>query len=584
MPSLIAYLCLIQALFLIAVSAQLSTATCNANANCTIVNCQIVCTCKQGFTQNAQNQCVPADPCTSQPCKNGGTCQRSSSDPAKYSCNCTDNTHGDNCETILKCTDTSCPANNECFVRNHQLNCVCKAGSTAGPNGVCTIKTRQACMWGEPHYMTFDKLYFDYQGTCPYIVTKPCGTDIDPYFTIRAQNRPMLNNARFSELSWFELNIHGYAFKVHENFTLTVEGVQQSVPYTHYIPGDPTWRVKASVSAGQMYITTPENIGMRFYSNLLCVTVPEDMVKGTGRLCGLFGDVDDDCRNDMRGPTKNIIGVPPSGCDMNADKATAIMATRLAAKFGDEWIDDFQNGACLRGVDMINTSLPCTPTEQIAAQQACQAIELARKSQGIFGKCNANVMGAKLDKMYSSCVYDVCADKNMRCKALTNFVQACQEALPGITYPLWRSNTSCPLTCPPQQYYSDCVSGCQTTCANKQLKAACNQPCVEGCTCADGTVLDGSGLKCIPEQKCGCKDEKGNYYETGSTWMNSQCTKAYQCMGNDNLVTKDVTCGSKGYCSTANNQYQCSCSTGSGTCKTASQTINNPNEYILCSC
>ena len=75
-----------------------------------------------------------------------------------------------------------------------------------------------------------------------------------------------------------------------------------------------------------------------------------------------------------------------------------------------------------------------------------------------------------------------------------------------------------------------------------------------------------------------------DYIAAGSTWMNSQCTKAYECMGNDNLITKDVTCGSKGYCSAVNKQYQCSCSTGSGTCKTAAQTIYDPNEYIICSC
>uniref|UniRef100_A0A914X2L2 VWFD domain-containing protein n=1 Tax=Plectus sambesii TaxID=2011161 RepID=A0A914X2L2_9BILA len=541
MPSLIAYLCLIQALFLISVSAQLPTAT-----------------------------------CASQPCKNGGICQLSSSDPGKYSCICPENTHGNNCETLLKCTDTSCSANSDCFVQNRQLNCVCKVGFTTGPNGMCTIKTRQGCTLGGPHYTTFDGLTFDYLGTCPYIVTQPCGYDVNPYFTIRAQNKPYGYNARVSYVLWVELNIHGYVFKVDESLTLTVEGVKQSVPYTHYIPGDPNWKVKASVSYGQMRITTPENIEILFFEQVLCVSVPEDMVKGTGRIGGLFGDVDNDCKNDMRGRKRNIIGVPPSGCAMPVSGATGV----TAAKFGDEWIDDLQGGACVRGCFVANDS--CTLTELIAAQQACQPIELSKRARGIFAKCAA--MGAKLDEMYSNCVYDICADKNMRCTVLTNFVRACQLALPGTILPGWRTNTSCPLTCPPQQYYNECVSGCPTTCANTRLKAVCNKPCVEGCTCADGTVLDGSGLKCIPEKNCGCKDEQGNYFETGSTWMNSQCTKAYQCIGNDNVITKEVTCGSKGYCSTANKQYQCSCSTGSGTCKSASQTINNPNVYILCSC
>uniref|UniRef100_A0A914VGX6 VWFD domain-containing protein n=1 Tax=Plectus sambesii TaxID=2011161 RepID=A0A914VGX6_9BILA len=545
MPSLIAYLCLLQALFLIAVSAQLPSATCNANANCTVVNCQIVCTCKQGFTQNAQNQCVPPDPCASQPCKNGGTCQRSTSDPAKHSCKCPDNTQGDNCETILTCTSTSCPANSDCFVQNRQLNCVCKAGFTAGPNGVCTVKTRQACMWGDPHYTTFDGLKFDYQGTCPYIVTQPCGYDIEPYFSIRAQNEAWVHNPRVSQVLWVELNIHGYVFKVEANLTLTVDGVKQSVPYTHYITGDPAWRVKASVSAGQMYIKTSENLEIKFrYTDL----------------------------------KKNIIGVPTSGCNMRANAATAM----TAARFGDEWIDDLLNGACLKGTVITNTSLPCTTTEYLAAQQACQAIELAKKSQGIFAKCAR--MGAKLDEFLTDCAYDICADKNMRCQTLTTFAQACQQALPGTILTGWRTNTSCPLTCPAQQYYSECVSGCPSTCANTALNAVCNKPCVEGCTCADGTVLDGSGQKCIPEKNCGCKDEQGNYFETGLTWMNCDCTKAYQCMGNNKLIIKDVTCGSMAYCSAANKEYQCSCSTGKGTCKTALQTISNPAEYKLCSC
>uniref|UniRef100_A0A914WFR5 VWFD domain-containing protein n=1 Tax=Plectus sambesii TaxID=2011161 RepID=A0A914WFR5_9BILA len=543
MPSLIAYLCLIQALFLIAVSAQLPTAT-----------------------------------CASQPCKNGGTCQRSASDPAKYSCNCPDNTHGDNCETLLKCTDTSCAANSDCFVRNHQLNCVCKAGFTADSNGVCTIKTRQACMLGGPHHTTFDGLTFDYQGTCPYIVTQSCGYGIHPYFSIRAQNLQM-PNTRLSVILWFELHIRGLVARVDRSLALTVDGIERSVPYTHYLLGDPTWRVKVSVAAGQMYITTPENIEIVFRYPTLCVNVPEDMVKGTGRLCGLFGDVDNDCKNDMRGATLAIIAVPPSNCDMPADGATGMTAER----FGDEWIEDLQWGSCIRGVDLKNESLPCTPTELIAAQQACQAIELAKSNRGIFYKCNG-IGAAKLDKMLSNCVYDICADKNMRCTVLTNFVHACQEALPNTLLTGWRTNTSCPLTCPPQQNYNDCVSGCPATCANTTLNAVCNKPCVEGCTCEDGTVLDGSGLKCIPEKSCGCKDEKGNYFETGSIWMNILCTKAYQCIGNNKLITKDVTCGSKGSCSTAKKQYQCSCFVGSGTCKTASQTINNPNEYILCSC
>ena len=119
---------IVSGLFLIAVSAQLPTATCNANANCTIVNCQIVCTCKQGFTQNAQNQCVPADPCTSQPCKNGGTCQRSASDPEEYRYVCFRLTALCNDDIIIsllyKHISTTCENYQELFFHSSKLKLI----------------------------------------------------------------------------------------------------------------------------------------------------------------------------------------------------------------------------------------------------------------------------------------------------------------------------------------------------------------------------------------------------------------------------------------------------------------------------
>jgi hypothetical protein len=76
---------------------------------------------------------------------------------------------------------------------------------------------------------------------------------------------------------------------------------------------------------------------------------------------------------------------------------------------------------------MKNTSLPCTPAEYVDATLACQAIELAKTGRGIFGKCAR--LGAKLDDLLNACAYDVCADKNLRCNALTDFVRTCQVIL-----------------------------------------------------------------------------------------------------------------------------------------------------------
>jgi hypothetical protein len=106
----------------------------------------------------------------------------------------------------------------------------------------------------------------------------------------------MLYNCRVSGVTWAELNIHGVLFAVNERLQLTVDGVAVSVPYQYIAPYESDWKVKASVAGGFMYITTREQVEIKFVLYTLCVTVPEEMVSGSGRLCGLFGDVDNKWR------------------------------------------------------------------------------------------------------------------------------------------------------------------------------------------------------------------------------------------------------------------------------------------------
>uniref|UniRef100_A0A914XTI5 VWF/SSPO/Zonadhesin-like cysteine-rich domain-containing protein n=1 Tax=Plectus sambesii TaxID=2011161 RepID=A0A914XTI5_9BILA len=276
----------------------------------------------------------------------------------------------------------------------------------------------------------------------------------------------------------------------------------------------------------------------------------------------------------------NLFGIPTGNCIWPTEGPIAM----VAEKFGDDWIDDFENGACIPGSIFKNSSLPCSPDEYMAAKKMCQAIEEAKSGKGIFAKCVS--LGAQLDELFNGCSYDVCADPALRCAALTAFVHTCQKAIPGTRLSGWRESLSCPLVCPANQSYSECVSGCQPTCANTTTKAVCDKPCIEGCVCSYGTVLDGTGLNCIPQEHCGCIDKtNGNYYEAGSIWMNADCTKTYKCLEFGNMIDKDVTCGERATCSTDHLGHVCTCQSASaGTCMTPEETIAANDKYHVCDC
>lgn len=57
--------------------------------------------------------------------------------------------------------------------------------------------------------------------------------------------------------------------------------------------------------------------------------------------------------------------------------------------------------------------------------------------------------------------------------------------------------------------HTECASPCQRTCQLRARNYVCPQRCIDGCTCADGMLLDGE--KCVKEQQCPCEHHKKRY-------------------------------------------------------------------------
>ncbi|ETE64586.1 IgGFc-binding protein, partial [Ophiophagus hannah] len=68
------------------------------------------------------------------------------------------------CIPDLHCSHVLCQKGLECKMINGAPHCVPTS------NGTCWI-------WGDPHYNTFDKRKYDFQGTCTYTIAKTCGNN-----------------------------------------------------------------------------------------------------------------------------------------------------------------------------------------------------------------------------------------------------------------------------------------------------------------------------------------------------------------------------------------------------------------------
>jgi hypothetical protein len=79
--------------------------------------------------------------------------------------------------------------------------------SIAASSSVCSLS-------GDPHYRSFDKLRFDYQGTCKYNLASPVNpNDTLPYFQVFARNENRNGNTKVAYSRYVEViyggdNVH----------------------------------------------------------------------------------------------------------------------------------------------------------------------------------------------------------------------------------------------------------------------------------------------------------------------------------------------------------------------------------------
>ncbi|PIK34070.1 putative IgGFc-binding protein [Apostichopus japonicus] len=416
-------------------------------SDCPISHCVETCRCPDGMVLDG-DQCVSTYQCGC------------SLDNGQYlsTCLCMDGE--------LFCNNTTCHPDAECDIRDGEKACFCREGFAGDGYWECRPVPGICRIWGDPHYLTFDDLRYDFQGECEYTLVRDC--DSDEAFHLVADNIKMKPSDDVTVLRELRLTYYGTEYTLMRGGEVRVNGVTVSPPYFG-IDG-----VIIVPSYQHLTLTTNAGLLISYDINLNAEVHLNNVFKST--VCGLCGNFDDNPDNDFTMP--------------NDEMASDVV------EFGESW----QTGTTQCQVQPPPPE-PCEQDEiKETAEDACYVII---DPYGPFAGCSHYV---NLTVYYDSCVYDLCArypEDDLICSSAEQAAQACREA--GGTPGDWREETSqCSFTCPGDMIYSPCSSPCQPSCAKPGETDYCqsNVYCIETCTCPDGFLMDGD--ECVPRTQCGC--------------------------------------------------------------------------------
>uniref|UniRef100_A0A8C2ZXJ3 VWFD domain-containing protein n=1 Tax=Cyclopterus lumpus TaxID=8103 RepID=A0A8C2ZXJ3_CYCLU len=373
--------------------------------------------------------------------------------------------------------------------------------------------------WGDPHYVTFDGTYYDFQGNCSYWLVKEImhkynfSAMIDNYYCGDGVSCPQSITIVYQSYEIFiiQKDING-------NFTNQIF-VNDKLVSPAYQNDD----LRIITTGIDTVLVIPKIKAKITFSGLIfSIYLPYSEFAGNTQ--GQCGTCDNNRTNDCRLPSGKI------------DPSCPDMAHKWQA-----------NDSYCEQVPPTPTPTPSsTPSPTpICNTNICEIIK-----SSVFEACHKIIDYSPFVK---ACEFDVCHlhIKHIGCTSIQTYADVCAEA--GLCVD-WRSGTKevCEFKCLSPKVYRACGPQVEGTCEswyNQKFIYSVNEFSamttmqMEGCLCPNGThLLSSSSNECVPT--CGkkiCQLPNGKWKLANSTWI-EDC-KEFICEEDTLQVTsRHVSC------------------------------------------
>ncbi|XP_061532007.1 mucin-2 [Phycodurus eques] len=332
--------------------------------------------------------------------------------------------------------------------------------------------------WGDPHYITFDGLYYNYQGNCTYVLMEEIEAKhdlkiyVDNVYCDAKEHvscpRSLIISYKSDVIVLKSQNHVGAAeleaFKDEKRLRLPY--LQQDI------------KIFNSDIALVVELISLDAI-ITFGLSDFTVNLPYRFFDSNTR--GQCGKCNNNQADDCMLPGGQIV------------QSCSAMADFWPAK------DIHQPNCEIPSVIPTNEPLPPPTLTPCKPDSDCDLL-----LSSVFEDCHPFV---NPDNYYQGCVFDSCHVSNpaIECISLHMYADACAQA--GVCLH-WRNHTTyCESDCPPDKVYKPCSPAQQPTCEDSLYERRLDY-ITEGCFCPDGMKLFNkeSGI-CV--DKCGCLDPEG---------------------------------------------------------------------------